>query len=98
MLCMICIAFACRKPADSPCFVTESESQEVTTALEDVVQTGLTYSEDPTQGNCLAYQEAFRAYLDIAKEFLPCWTPIHRDELREGIKDAEEELASLDCR
>ncbi len=87
---------ACRKSADD-CIVTDQEIAEITASQEAINEKGMTYFQNETPENCRAFQQAYQEYLDLAKLRVPCWIPSQREALREGIADAEEALAELDC-
>ena len=95
-LIVLLLNIGCRK-MDSVCAQAGEHSQEIGDAFTAAGSAAIAFDQDPSRENCIAYRDAFNHYLDLARKYEPCWIPSQRDELRQGIRDAEEELNELDC-
>ena len=97
MLLALTLTFAACRESTDDCIVTDQEIAEITVAQEAINEKGMLYFQNETPENCRDFQQAYQQYLDLAKLRVSCWIPSQREALRQGIADAEEALAELDC-
>lgn len=73
-----------------------SELSDEVTALNNAA---MTYVNNPTQENCLAYKAAAQAYVDALKPYGDCATLTGQDRTawQEALNSAQQSVDEIDC-
>ena len=66
--------------------------------FQAVINAGTAYASDPSSGNCNAYKDALKEYLDVIDDFEECADEVDEQEsFNEALKEANDAIDSLQC-
>ncbi len=81
-----------------PAFCTDQAfSQAVSDAVNNLAAAAQNYANDQSTANCEAYKQAARDYLEEVKRFESCATIGQRQEFRDALQDAEDNVNMTLC-
>ncbi|WP_020570870.1 hypothetical protein [Neolewinella persica] len=81
-----------------PAFCTDQAfSQAVSDAVMDLSAAAQAYANDQSTANCNAYKQAARDYLDEVKRFESCATIGQRQDFRDALQEAENNVNMTLC-
>ena len=88
---------ACKKDKTDPAYCSQAWADAVLTEQTNVINAGLAYTADPNHTTCVAYKDAYQAYIDAMEPFLNCaaYTPQQKAALQAAIDQAEADIATL---
>ena len=88
---------SCKKEKTDPAYCSQAWAEAVLTEWNNVISGGLAYSADPNHTTCVAYKDAYQAYIDALEPFLNCsiYTPQQKAALQDAIDQAEASLVGL---